>query len=119
MTDRSSKLTLSHDVHIESAVAAVFLDWTVGRGLRELRRDGWSTVASSLAVLGEAALHFEAERRETSLFEWDGALVLVGRHGNQIYAAVSAPSPESADQIVARLHEQLPAPDLSARHEVP
>jgi hypothetical protein len=43
---------------------------------------------------------------------------LVGRHGNQVFAAVAAPSPESAEQIVARLHDQLPAPDLSARHEV-
>jgi hypothetical protein len=118
MTDRSSKLTLSHDVHLESAVAAVFLDRTIDRGLRELRRDDWSTAASSLADLGEPVLHFEAERRETSLFEWDGSLALVGRHGSQVYAAVAAPSPKSADQIVARLHEQLPAPDLSARHEV-
>jgi len=115
--DRFRQLALAHDVHLETAVAAVFLDQVFARGLRELRREGWSTVESSLQALGEPIFRDQADRRETALFDWDGTLVLVGRHANQVHAAVAAADGEAAVQALARLHEQLPAPDLSARHE--
>ena len=116
--DRFRQLALAHDVHLESAVAAVFLEQVFARGLGELRRDGWSTVESSLQGLGEPIFRDQADRRESALFDWDGTLVLVGRHANQVHAAVAAAAGKAAEQALARLHELLPAPDLSARHEV-
>jgi hypothetical protein len=99
-------------------VAGVFLERSIGRGLVELRLENWSTVVPSLGVLGETELHFGAERRESALYERDGSLVLVGRNGNQVYAAVAAPNGDAVDAILAQLHDQLPAPDPSAKHEV-
>jgi hypothetical protein len=94
--DRFRRLALAHDVHLEMAVAAVLLDQVFARGLRELRREGWSTVESSLQALGEPVFRDQADRRETALFDWDGTLVLVGRHANQVHAAVAAADGEAA-----------------------
>jgi hypothetical protein len=116
--ERSSKVALGHEIHLESAVAGLFLEQALGRGFVELRLDNWPSVVPSLAVLGAPVFHFEAERRETALYEWDGALVLVGRHGNQVHAAVAAGSAKTVEELFAKLREQLPAPDPSSKHEV-
>ena len=87
--DRFRQSALAHDVHLESAVAAVFLEQVFARGLGELRRDGWSTVESSLQGLGEPIFRDQADRRETALFDWDGTLVLDGRHANADPSAIT------------------------------
>src|SRR5207245_8626158 len=104
--DRSSRVALGHEIHLESVVAGVFLERSIGRGLVELRLENWSTVVPSLGVLGEAELRFEAERRESALYERDGSLVLVGRNGNHVYAAVAAPNGDAVNAILAQLREQ-------------
>jgi hypothetical protein len=117
-SERPPSLTLSHDVDLTSTVSAVFLDRTLERQLPALRFEVWPTAAPSLGVLGEPALHFEAERRETALYERDGALVLANRYGNQVHVAVAAESTDATERAFARLHEELPPPDPSAKHEV-
>jgi hypothetical protein len=112
------KLTLAHEIQLESAVAGVFLERALDRQLAELHVDSWPTAATSLSGLGATELHFEAERRETGLYDWDGTLAVVGRHGNHVYAAVAGRDATAVDAALARLHEALRPPDPSSKHEV-
>jgi hypothetical protein len=112
------RLSLAHDVHLETAVPGVFLERALEQGLTELRLDNWPTAEPSLARLGKPALHFETERRESALYEWEGALVLVGRHGNHVHSAVAADTRERIEAIFTKLQQELRPPDPSAKHEV-
>jgi hypothetical protein len=111
-------LSLEHDVQLETAVPGVFLSRALAAGFTELRLANWPTAAQSLGHLGRPELHFEAERRETAVYAWDDALVLVGRHGNHVYSSVAANDHDRIEAIFARLQKELPPPDPSAKHEV-
>jgi hypothetical protein len=111
-------LSLAHDVQLETAVPGVFLERALAAGFTELRLANWPTAAQSLAHLARPELHFEADRRETALYAWDDALVLVGRHGNHVYSSVAANDHARIEAIFARLQSELPPPDPSAKHEV-
>jgi len=112
------RLTLSHDVHFQSAVDAVFLERVLARNLTELGSDGWPLAEPSLAPLGEPSFRFVAEGYESALYEWDAALVTVSRHGHHVFATLAAADRAAVESAVARLRERLPAPDPSAKHEV-
>ena len=115
---RSSRISLSHEVQLDSTVAAVFLERALEQGLGEIRTGDWPTSAASLVDLGPSSMHLKGKRHESSLYEWDGALVLVSRYANHIHAFAAAGSRDGLDLILARLQAALPPPDPSSKHEV-
>ena len=115
---RSSRISLSHEVQLDSTVAAVFLERALEQGLGEIRTGDWPTSAAVARELGPASMHLEGERHESSLYEWDGALVLVSRYANHVHAFAAAGSRDGLDLILARLQAALPPPDPSSKHEV-
>lgn len=112
------QVSLSSDIQFESMVTGVFLDRALASGYGELTSVQWQTTEPSLAGLGETTLHFGSERHETSLYEWDGAHILVHRWGSHIDASVAADSVAQVDAVIVRLRSALGSPDPVSKHEV-
>jgi hypothetical protein len=112
------KLELRHDVQLESIVSGLFLSRVAGEGLRFVHQDGWRTIAEE-PDLGQPVMRKTSERSATTVYETDGVLLLFGFQSGHVFAAAAAQTQEPVDAVFERLHELLPPPDPSSKHEVP
>jgi ATPase family associated with various cellular activities (AAA)/Domain of unknown function (DUF5925) len=120
MNDRRDRprIELKQDVHLDSLISGLFLSRVAEDDRRFVHQDSWRTAAEE-PQLGEPLKRASSEGRATSLYELDGALVLFGFFSGHVFAAVAANERESMDGVFRSLHELLPPPDPSAKHEVP
>jgi hypothetical protein len=113
-----TRIELKQDVQLDSLVSALFLSRVAEDDLRFVHQEGWRT-AEEEPKLGEPLKRASAEQRATSLYELDGALVLFGFFSGHVFTAVAANEQQAIERVIGRLHELLPPPDPSSRHEVP
>jgi hypothetical protein len=88
------------------------------RGDREVRRDGWATSARNLPPLGAPVFRASHEGGESVLVEVDDVLLGINLFSGRVWLEAAAASWAPIETLLARLHEQLPAPDPSSAHEV-
>jgi hypothetical protein len=112
------RIELKQDVHVGSWVSALFLARIAEDGLRYVHQETWRTTAEE-PQLGEPVKRESGDGRATSLYELDGTLVLFTYFAGHVYAALAANERQSIDGALGRLHELLPPPDPSSKHEVP
>ena len=112
------RIELKQDVHVGSWVGALFLARVADDDLRYVHQETWRTTAEE-PELGEPVKRESGEGRATSLYELDGTLVLFTYFAGHVYAALAANGRRSIDGALGRLHELLPPPDPSSKHEVP
>ena len=116
--DRFQLLRLTHGVEHDGLMGGVFAARVLERGDRDVRRDGWATSARELPPLGEPLLRASVEGGESVLVEHDGVLLQINLFSGRVWLEAAAASAKPIDALLARLREQLPAPDPSSAHEV-
>ncbi|HEU0304027.1 MAG TPA: ATP-binding protein [Gaiellaceae bacterium] len=114
----AARIELKQDVQLDSLISGLFLSRVAEQDLRFQHQEGWRTAAGE-PQLGEPLKRTTSEERTTSLYELDGALLLFGFYSGHVFAAVAANEQRSIDTVLVRLHELLPPPDPSSKHEVP
>jgi hypothetical protein len=112
------KVELRHDVQLDSLVGGAFLARVAEEKLGFVHQDGWRTAVDE-PELGQPLMRMSSERRATTLYELDDALLLFGFFAGHVYAAAAATDPARVEALLERLHELLPPPDPSSKHEVP
>jgi len=99
-------------------MAGLFNTRLLERGDREFRREGWATSARDLPPVGQPIFRARSEDGESVLAELDDVLLEVNLYSGSVFVEAAAGSTAAIDAVLARLHEQLPAPDPSSAHEV-
>jgi hypothetical protein len=112
------KVGLRHDVQLDSIVSGIFVSRVADERRRFIYHDGWRT-AGEEPDLGEPLMRITTERSASTLYDVDGVLLLFGFQGGHVWAAAAAQEQAPIDGLFARLHELLPPPDPSSKHEVP
>jgi hypothetical protein len=112
------KVELRHDVQLDSIVGGAFLARVAEENLGFVHQDGWRTVVDE-PELGRPLMRMSSDRRATTLYELDDVLLLFGFFAGHVYAAAAATDPTRGEALLERLHELLPPPDPSSKHEVP
>lgn len=112
------KVELSHPVQLDSLIGGVFVSRVASEGLAFVHQDGWRTVAPE-PDLGKPLMRSSRQFGATSLYELDGTLTLVGFQTGHVYAVSASVDQERVEAVFERLHELLPPPDPSSKHEVP
>jgi hypothetical protein len=112
------KVELRHDVQLDSILSGVFVSRVAQGGLSFVHHESWRSAAEEPA-LGAPLMRTSSERRATSLYELDGALLLFGFAYGHVFAAAAASEEAPVEEVFRRLHELLPPPDPSSKHEVP
>jgi hypothetical protein len=120
MTDSlGHRFRLVHEMHEGSPVAAFFLARVLDDGHRQLRNDHWATSERSLESVGDPLIRSVGHGSETVVYERDGALVFISLGSGFVHAQAAALEEERATAAIARLRELLPAPEPTAKQEVP
>jgi hypothetical protein len=113
-----AKVELRHDVQLDSILSGVFVSRVAESGLSFVHHESWRTAAEE-PRLAEPLMRTSTERRATSLYELDGTLLLFAFAFGHVFAAAAAPEQAPIEAVFRRLHELLPPPDPSSKHEVP
>jgi Domain of unknown function (DUF5925) len=111
-------LRLIHAVEQNGLMGGLFNTRLLERGDREFRREGWATSARELPPLGQPIFRACSDGGESVLTEVDDVLLQINLYSGSVFLEAAAQSSEAIDSVVARLREQLPAPDPSSAHEV-
>jgi hypothetical protein len=112
------KVELRHDIQLDSIISGVFVARVAEDGLRFVHRESWRTAAEE-PDLGAPLMRATSERSATTLLELDGVLLLFGFHSGHVFAAGATQDQEALERTFAHLHDLLPPPDPSSKHEVP
>jgi hypothetical protein len=97
----------------------VFFARLIEDELKDHRSERWATSERSLDALGAPLFRSVAPGAETVVVERDGALLHVGLYAGYVHAQAAAPDRAESAAALARLREELPAPEPVARHDVP
>jgi hypothetical protein len=112
------KIQLRHDVQLDSIIGGVFVSRVAEQALRFVHRESWRTAADEPS-LGSPLMRTTSERSATTLYELDGALLLFAVSACHVFAAAAANDHSAVEAVFLRLHDLLPPPDPSSKHEVP
>ena len=116
----SRRVRFSYDLHSEGQlVDGVFMDLALERGLPEFGVDGWPTSGAGLEAVGEPLMRFATGRHQAVIVEHGGALLNLALGSAHVQVTVAAESREQVETELAALRELFPAPDPTARNEVP
>jgi hypothetical protein len=97
----------------------VFFERLIEDVLKDHRSERWATSERSLDVLGAPLFRSVAPGAETVVVERNGALLHVGLYAGYVHAQAAAIDRAESAAALARLREELPAPEPVARHDVP
>jgi hypothetical protein len=109
---------LQNQVQLDSLLSGVLISRIASESLAFVHQEGWRTVAPE-PDFGKPVMQSSREHGATSLYEIDGALVLLGFQTGHVYVVAAAAEPDPVRAVFRRLHELLPPPDPSSKHEVP
>jgi hypothetical protein len=112
------KIELQHPVQLDSIVAGVFVSRVAEDGFRFVHRESWRTAAGE-PHLDRPLMRTTSERSATTMYELDGTLLLFGFSAGHVFAAAAANEQLPVEALFLRLHDLLPPPDPSSKHEVP
>ena len=115
----SNRFRIVQELHEPDPVGALFLGRVLDEGRNELRTERWATSERSLEHVATPMLRSVADWGQAIVFESGGALVNVGLNSGFVYAQAAAYNERAALDALARLREQLPAPEPTAAQEVP
>ena len=116
-TEPREQLRLTHQIE-HDLVDGLFNSYVLERRYRELRRDGWATSARELPELGEILLRQRVSDHESVLVSAGDVLLEISLGSGMVHVQLAAASSEPIDDVLARLRQELPAPDPSSAHEV-
>lgn len=111
------ELRLTHQVE-HDLVDGLFDSYVLQRRDRELRREGWATSKRELPELGEVLLRNKMEGAESVLLRAGEVLLQINLYSGMVHVQAAAATAASIESVIARLREELPAPDPSSAHEV-
>jgi hypothetical protein len=112
------QLALAHNVEHEGLAEGLFNTLLLERGHAEVRSEGWATSARTLPELGSIHFRKTGDGSELAVAESDGVLLQIAVGGGRVWLTAAGPGRRPIDELIARLREQLPAPDPSSAHEV-
>lgn len=118
MDDARRRLNLTSEVEVRGLPGELFLDRVLSEGLGSVRIDHWPTTVTSLAGLLEPLLRVREEGRDALVAELDGSLVHLSVTNGWVYVEAAAVEEQAIEAALRTLHERLPSPDPSAKHEV-
>jgi Domain of unknown function (DUF5925)/ATPase family associated with various cellular activities (AAA) len=116
-TEPRHQLRLTHQIEHDLA-DGLFSSRVLERGDRELRTDGWATSARELPDLGEPLFRRSADSSQSQLVEVGDVLLHISLYSGMVHLQAAATSVAPIDELLERLHRDLPAPDPSSAHEV-
>jgi Domain of unknown function (DUF5925)/ATPase family associated with various cellular activities (AAA) len=120
MTDSlSGRFRLVQELHEADPVSALFLARVLDTDRRQLRNDHWATSERSLEALGDPLIRSVGSGTETVVVERDGVLVLASLNSGFVHTQAAGDRQDAVAQAIAGLRELLPAPEPTARQEVP
>jgi Domain of unknown function (DUF5925)/ATPase family associated with various cellular activities (AAA) len=112
------QLALAHNVEHEGLAEGLFNTLLLERGHPEVRSESWATSARTLPELGSIHFRKTGDGSELAVAESDGVLLQVAVGGGRAWLTAAAAGRAAIDELIARLRDQLPAPDPSSAHEV-
>src|ERR671934_759855 len=112
------QLSLAHNVEHEGLAEGLFNTLLLERGHAEVRSEGWATSARTLPELGSIHFRKTGDGSELAVAESDGVLLQIAVGGGRVWLTAAGPGRRPIDELIARLREELPAPDPSSAHEV-
>ena len=118
MDNPRRQLSLAHNVEHEGLAEGLFNTLLLERGHAEVRSDGWATSARTLPELGSIHFRKTGDGSELAVAESEGVLLQIAVGGGRVWLTAAGVGRGPIDELIARLREQLPAPDPSSAHEV-
>jgi hypothetical protein len=112
------QLALAHNVEHEGLAEGLFNTLLLERGHPEVRSEGWATSARTVPELGSIHFRRTGDGSELAVAESDGVLLQIAVGSGRVWLTAAAARRGAIDDVIARLRDQLPAPDPSSAHEV-
>jgi hypothetical protein len=111
-------VSLTHAVERGSLPEGLFNERLLERGYTEVLWDAWPTSATEFPPFDRVIMRTRRRDAEFIVGELGHVLVHGSVHDGRASATVAGPDAATVDATLRRLHEAMPAPDPTSKHEV-